>query len=202
MRRFKAQNIPKPRIQMDFPSHARSVDLEIGAGQGLHAIRYAAAHPDRYLIAIERTHNRFEQLERRASQHEDLKNLILVHADAIGFITHIVPDRSLEKIFLLYPNPYPKAKQANLRWHNSPFMEMLLSKLKVDGTFTVATNLLWYAAEAEFTFIHEWKLQLIEKSTITTANITLNQFKPRTHFEKKYLERGETCWNLHFRKVQ
>ena len=162
----------------------------------MHAIQYATQNPERFLIAVERTHTRFAQLKQRAHHHAQLKNLIPVHADAIGFVTHHLDDQSLEQIFLLYPNPYPKAKHSNLRWHNSPFMSLLLKKLKTGGTLTIATNLEWYACEAQTALVRAWNLQLTEARQVSPDAVA------RTHFEKKYLARGETCWNLKFRKVQ
>lgn len=168
------------------------VDIEIGAGQGLHAVRYAQANPNRHLIAIERTATRFQQLARRHAAHPRLTNLFPIHADALSIFVHKIPTQSIERIFLLYPNPYPKEKQANLRWHNMPFMMLLKSKLKPGGSLVLATNIEDYAGEAEEKMIADWRFQLRTKQILGRADV------PRTHFEKKYLERGESCWNFEF----
>jgi hypothetical protein len=39
----------------------------------------------------------------------------------------------------------------------------------------------------------EWGMSLVEEGFVSHP--------PRTHFEKKYLERGEACWNLVFEKA-
>lgn len=194
MRSFRNEKIPSPRLNTSFVEAWTYpfVDVEIGAGQGLHAIRYAQAHPERALIAIERTHNRFAQLERRSKAHSDLENLFPVHADAVSVFVHQFSDHSVDRIFLLYPNPYPKPKQANIRWHNMPFMDCLKCKLKIGGELILATNIASYAEEAERQMLVEWRFQLRSKSVIDSSML------PRTHFEKKYLARGETCWNLVF----
>jgi len=194
MRSFKAGQIPAPRLTADLgPALNHShVDVEIGAGAGLHAIRYAQQNPQRHLIAIERTQTRFHQLARRRAEHPELTNLFPVHADALSVFVHCLPDQSVERIFLLYPNPYPKEKQANLRWHNMPFMNFLKTKLKVGGSLILATNIEDYADEAECKMIAEWRFQLREKQILNGAR------DPRTHFEKKYLERGQSCWNFVF----
>ncbi len=194
MRLFKPQHIPKPRLLPDLDSALAHphVDVEIGAGQGLHAIRYATENPHRNLIAIERTSTRFQQLARRRASHLSLNNLFAIHADAISVFVHAIPDASIENIFLLYPNPYPKEKQANLRWHNMPFMNFLKTKLKTGGQLILATNLENYAVEAERSMIADWRFQMRAKEIFSKGRV------PRTHFEKKYLERGENCWNLTF----
>ncbi len=171
-----------------------ALDLEIGAGQGLHAIQYCQKNPGRTLIAAERTSTRFAQLNRRHHAHPELKNLFPVHADALSLVTHWIHDQSLERVFLLYPNPYPKLKQANLRWHNMPFMKTLLAKMKDGAQLTLATNIETYMSEAKEQFTTLWGLKLIDHRRLHAGHT------PRTHFEKKYLERGEPCWNLLFQK--
>ncbi|MGE3385431.1 MAG: tRNA (guanosine(46)-N(7))-methyltransferase TrmB [Bdellovibrionales bacterium] len=196
IRPFNPQRIPAPPLaQAGWPAltDCHEVDLEIGAGAGLHAIHYAKANPNRLLIAIERT-SKAERLQRRAKNHPKLSNLLAYRSDAIHWVTHFVPELSLSRIFLLYPNPYPKARQQNLRWHAMPFMGFLLSRLKAQGELILATNEAFYAQEAKNTFCGHWGLQLKSEEILSADSI------PRTHFEKKYLARGELCRNLIFLK--
>ena len=196
MRSFQSERIPRPQISPALCQTLNSgeIDLEIGAGQGLHAIQYAQAEPQRCLIAIERTHVRFAALEQRLRHHPEITNLIAIHADAVSVLTHYVRDASIGRLFLLYPNPYPKTKQANQRWHNMPFMHRAIAKLKEGGELTLATNIESYALEAREKMTLTWKMQLIKEEVLPVTH------KPRTHFEMKYLERGERCWNFVFRK--
>ena len=192
MREFTASHIPKPLLAFQAPPGP--LDLEIGAGGGLHAVRYCQQNPTRTLLAVEKTHTRFAKLENRKLGHPELRNLHTIHADAVAFVCHYLPTASLERIFLLYPNPYPKPKQANLRWHNRPFLGQLLKTLKPGGRLTLATNIQSYADEAAARMVDTWKLDLQEFRKVDPAAV------PRTHFEKKYLARNETCWNLIFCK--
>jgi len=195
MRPFQSAHIPKPELDftsMEFLAR-KNLDLEIGAGQGWHAIQYATRHSSRNLLAIERTHNKYEKFRTRLEHHSARPNLLALHADATSIITHYIKPNSLENVFLLYPNPYPKAKQANLRWHNQPFFALLRKCMAPGGNLILATNLPWYASEAENTFKAEWGLELTNKYSIPQSA------PPRTHFERKYLERGEPCTNLCFR---
>ncbi|MGZ3721854.1 MAG: tRNA (guanine(46)-N(7))-methyltransferase TrmB [Bdellovibrionales bacterium] len=171
------------------------LDLEIGAGQGLHAVHYCQENPDRLLLAVEKTHVRFAGLSQRRESHPHLENLIALQADAVAFVSHFLPPESLDRVFLLYPNPYPKPKQSNLRWHNRPFFAELIKKMKSGAELTLATNLEWYAKEAAMVFTGQWQLEMLEFKEVDPKQT------PRTHFEKKYLLRGETCWNLKFRKL-
>lgn len=192
MRAFNPAAVPRPPLEpLDL---SLPFDLEIGAGQGLHAIQYCQKHPDRRLIALERTRNRFDLLKSRLRRHPEILNLTALRADAMAFTAHFVPDHSLERVFLLYPNPYPKNAQANLRWHRSPFIQFLHGKMRPGATLNLATNLQWYADEAvEF-------LSASGLFTLAARRVLNPSDEPRTHFERKYLARGESCFDLIFEK--
>lgn len=196
MRLFNPSRVPKPlSVPLLSPTlFVGPTDLEIGAGQGLHAVRYCRDHRDRQLIALERTHNKFARLQQRKNHHPNLENLYIAHADAINFVCHFVPAESLERIFLLYPNPYPKTAHAQRRWHRSPFMSFLMTRLRPKGELNLATNLSWYRDEAIRHLGQEHPLTLVHEVVLTDPSAA------RTHFEKKYLERGETCFDLIFKK--
>ena len=196
MRDFDPSRVPEPRSKVLFPESDRTVDLEIGCGAGYHPIRYAKEHPERTLIAIERTQTRYARFEGRLAGHPEIENILPVNDDAIPWVTHRVPAQSLERIFLLYPNPYPKSAQANKRWHFMPFMKHLLVCLKPGGELMMATNRATYAEEAREHMVTTWGLSLRRYTVISLADRAGKD--ALTHFERKYLERGELCHELVF----
>lgn len=167
--------------------------IEIGSGVGWHAIQYSKAHPDTMMVAIEKTANKFEKLDRRRKNHPELTNLFPVHSNAINWISAYVGSASVDEYFILYPNPYPKDPQK--RWFGMPFMSYLIETLKPGGQLTLATNIESYYLEAKKYNDGQWGLKIILDSIVSKTE------KPRTHFEKKYLERGEACYNLVFQKL-
>ena len=139
-RTFRADRIPAPTSDTSRLASAeirrhladgRSVDLEIGCGVGWHPIRYASENPERVLVAIERTAEKFGKFRDRLRRHAALPNLLPVHADAVAFISHFVPDATIDRIFLYYPNPNPK--NAAARWIRMPFFGTLAKKLRPGG---------------------------------------------------------------------
>ena len=142
-------------------------------------------------IAIEHTQERFGKFARRLANHEPMVNLHAVHANAISWIVHCVPAASLDRIWLLYPNPYPKTRHRNQRWHAMPFAAKLVETLKPGGELRLATNEQFYANEAE----RDWQLQGL---VLDSRKEIGSDEAPRTHFERKYIERGETCFDLTF----
>ncbi len=168
------------------------LDLEIGAGVGWHAIQYAKANPDRLLIATERTHEKFSKFQSRFIKHPTLSNLFPVHADVVPWTVHYLPEKSLDKIFIFYPNLYPKNPSA--RFFKMPFLGFLLQRGKPHLTVHLATNDYNYQKEAQEEAKNTWSLKLIQYQELTLENTP----SPRTHFEKKYLLRKEICYDLIF----
>ena len=172
----------------------QNLAIEIGAGAGYHPVRFAQGNPETFLVAIERTQIKAEKMMGRVSYHPHLKNVCALHADAVEWICQNVQENEVSAYFMLYPNPYPKEKQANKRFMNMPFMHKLLQTLKTDGEITLATNMLFYYEEAKKVFCDTWGLKIKEDRVLDKL------FTPRTHFEKKYLARGEACYNVVFYK--
>ena len=183
IRQFQAQYMVAPRQFK--PIERTAVTVEIGAGKGKHAVLFSQENPTTQLYAIERTKEKFEAMQK---QHEllTLTNLSPVHADALPWITHALYPEQVTQFFILYPNPEPH--NSAQRWLNMPFFEFILSRLQVGGTITLASNIAEYIEEAEEQLKNVWKLpyqkQIIEKTSA------------RTHFEIKYLARGEKCQQL------
>ena len=123
-------------------------------------------------------------------QLEGQHNLQIVHADAIPWIVHALFPAQVEQFFILYPNPEPH--NATQRWLNMPFFEFLLSRLKAGGSITLVSNIPEYIAEARQQLIEVWKLPFIQQDVPVDS--------ARTHFEIKYLARGERCQELQISK--
>lgn len=191
-RAFQPQKLSAPRdfIMPDILVDAElPLVLEIGAGKGKHALSFALQHPDKHLIAIERTRNKFDAFAKMAAQQKS-SNLSAIHADAIAWIVHAVAPNSIERIFILYPNP--EQHNPNQQWLNMPFFEFLLSRLQVDGEVVLATNIEAYMDNAEQQANEVWCSPNTRHKVASDSQ--------RTHFEVKYLARGETCWQLNMRK--
>lgn len=200
---FRGELVPKPHTTLDLMTEAsryEAFDLEIGCGAGMHAIAYARANPKRLLVAVERTQDKFAGVEQRLKNHEPLPNLLALRDDAVSLVTHLVSPHSLDRVFLLYPNPYPKESQANKRWHRMPFLRSLHGAMKVGGELTLATNERFYRDEALLWFSGVGLFDLIREDSFVQNDVGSQRLpKARTHFEKKYLAAGQTVYNLVFR---
>ena len=184
IRKFRPDVFKAPRDFVQPLFTDQPIVLEIGAGVGLHALNFARENPDSQVFAIERTAEKFQKFH-QSFLSEGSQNLTPIHADAIPWVVHALPPACLQQVFILYPNPEPKNPAQ--RWFNMPFMQFLLSRMKPNATLTLASNITEYLDEAEQQLIHLWQLPY-QRSAVTTER--------RTHFEIKYMERGEACGQL------
>ena len=193
-RAFQPQRLSAPRdfVMPDAALKPKSsLVLEIGAGKGKHALSFAMQNPDKHLIAIERTRNKFEAFKKLAAQ-QNSANLTAIHADAIAWIVHAIAPNSIDSIYILYPNP--EQHNPNQQWLNMPFFEFLLSRLQVGGEIILATNIETYMDNAEQQANEVWCLPNTRSQVVSSSQ--------RTHFEVKYLARQETCWELSMKKPE
>ena len=182
--------------QASVSHNSRPLIVEIGAGKGMHACLYAKNNPEHDLIAIERTQNKFTAfnnlVQSVSNEVVNLDNILAVHADAIPYCVHALPVQSVDVFYLLYPNPEPK--NPNQQWLNMPFFEFLLSRLKPKGKVILASNIEEYIDNAYQQAVDTWCLATQRKEVQIESK--------RTHFEIKYLARGETCWELEMIKPE
>ena len=204
LRKFRSRPAAAKRMR---PAHAAEgllldaffnrpfLAVEIGCGVGLHPIQYATEFPSRSMIAIERTTEKFASFHRRLEMHPHLKDRICaVHADAFQFLDENFPLRSIDEVWILYPNPEPK--KITRRWFFTPFTSRLIELLKPEAKLFLSTNIESYALDCEKM---AGQFQLVVEKSAVFSQLTRPDWKPRTHFEKKYYERGEAIFDITFR---
>ncbi len=178
----------------------RRLVLEIGCGVGWHPVQLAKQwQVDRdsasLLIAVERTKMKFDSFRNRLLHHEDLqKSICAVHGDAYQFVDLYFTNSRLDEVWLLYPNP--EVKRPGLRWYNAPAFQRIQSAMKPGALFHFATNLQDFAREG-LTKGTTLGLEVVSHNEI--SNQSTPDFNPRSHFEKKYFERGEIIYSTQFR---
>jgi tRNA (guanine-N7-)-methyltransferase len=131
-----------PRLKLARQESGQSIDLksilpgksdiwlEIGFGGGEHLAAQAAAHPDVGFIGSEVFLNGVAGL----LKHLDVNgadNVRIFHDDVRHLLPHL-PDASLGRIYLLFPDPWPKTRHAKRRFI-SPEMLTELGRLLIDG---------------------------------------------------------------------
>lgn len=116
--------------------------LEIGFGGAEHLLWQAEQNPDVTLLGVEPFLNGVVKAVSGITQN-DLKNIRLHRGDARD-VLKLLPDASLERIFVLFPDPWHKARHNKRRIINMEFLDDLHRVIKPGGTFRFGSDIIHY----------------------------------------------------------
>ncbi len=131
--------------------HDCPLHFEIGFGGGEHMAYRADLLPDHGFIGAEPFLNGVAQalthVDGDGGQRVPLGNVRIHHGDALEVLQRI-PDGSLSFLYLLHPDPWPKARHAKRRMMNDGPVELFAAKLKPGGEFRFGTDHAVYVRHA------------------------------------------------------
>lgn len=127
-----------------FPHPVRAVRLEIGFGGGEHLLSEARRHPEIGYIGAEAFVNGVAKLTTSITE-AGLTNVRLYGDDVVPLLDRL-PDASLERIDLLYPDPWPKRRHWKRRFVRADNIDRIARLLVPGGHFRFATDIEHYAA--------------------------------------------------------
>ncbi len=127
-----------------FPVAVEAVRLEIGFGGGEHLIAQALANPQIGFIGCEPFVNGVAKLL-AAIEAQAIRNLRVHHGDAVELLAWL-PSRSLARVDLLYPDPWPKRRHWKRRFVQEKSIAALARILRKGGEFRFASDIPHYAA--------------------------------------------------------
>jgi tRNA (guanine-N7-)-methyltransferase len=137
----------------------RALWFEIGFGGGEHLAHQAANNPDVALIGAEPFENGVVAAVRHLEQR-GLKNVRLYRGDARDLFASL-PAASLEKLFVLHPDPWPKQRHHKRRLIQQPFLDEAARLLVPGGELRLATDdepyLLWMLERVPPHPAFEWR---------------------------------------------
>jgi len=116
----------------------RPLHLEIGFGGGEHLAFRADLLPDHGFIGCEPFLNGIATALGHVRDRR-LANVRLWRGDALDVLRR-VPDASLTFVYLLHPDPWPKARHAKRRMVNDGPLDLVAAKLKAGGELRIATD--------------------------------------------------------------
>lgn len=131
--------------------------LEIGFGTGAFLSENAAASPQHDFIGIEIYVTGISKLLVNLISQEDpaalsIANVRVFNKDARSVLENNIPPDSLDGVYILFPDPWPKKRHNKRRLINPEFAAILFHRLKAQGSIVVATDSVEYAAEIESAF--------------------------------------------------
>lgn len=156
--------------------------LEIGFGYGESFAKRALTDKNVNYIGCE-TYSKGVANLIDSIEKDSIKNIEIFNGDARILLENI-PDHSIDKIFILYPDPWPKKRHNKRRIINEKFLELIHKKLKKYGILFFTTDVTDYA---------DWVIEKVRNSNLFIADFSsLSEVKtePQWWVKTKYQEKA------------
>jgi len=127
----------KPAISQ-FPDTVREIWLEVGFGAGEHLFQLAGENPDVGLIGAEPYEMGVAKLLTKLANHI-LNNVRIYEGDGREIIAAL-PDASLSRFFLLFPDPWPKTRHHKRRFLQTEMLDELARVMVPGAELRFATD--------------------------------------------------------------
>ncbi|WP_114376921.1 tRNA (guanine(46)-N(7))-methyltransferase TrmB [Elioraea thermophila] len=203
--RLLAHTLPRVRLSETaaqspfaaFPCPVRELWLEVGFGSGEHTAELVARHPEVGIIAAEVFENGIVSfLARYVPEGEEETaalppNLVLWPDDARALL-RLLPEASISRLFLLFPDPWPKARHARRRFVHPALIPLIARVMAPRGEWRIASDDPTYQAWVEETLAGQDRFDIVSVSAIRPEGW------PGTRYEAKALREGRTprYWTL------
>jgi tRNA (guanine-N7-)-methyltransferase len=185
----------------------RPLHFEIGFGGGEHLAYRADMLPDHGFIGAEPflngvaaglAHVAGPPVDGDSGDKPPLGNIRIHHGDALEVLARI-PDGALSFVYLLHPDPWPKARHTKRRMVNDGPIQLIAAKLKQGGEFRFGTDHPIYLRHAlmvmqRHTQCFDWLCQDAQNFQ------TRPNGWPETRYEAKARKQGHEVWYFRYRK--
>ena len=172
-----------------FGQPVEQVWLEVGFGGGEHALDQHAANPGVGYIASEVFENGLcSLLTRLAPEGEEataaLPPTLRLWSQDARQLLHLLPDASLDRLFLMFPDPWPKARHSKRRFVQPAMMPLVARVLKPGAFWRIASDDPTYQAWVVESFAGQDLFDLPAPATLRPEGW------PPTRYEQKALREG------------
>jgi tRNA (guanine-N7-)-methyltransferase len=174
----------------------RPLELEIGFGAGEHLAGQAAARPGSGFIGCEPFLNGVVGALGHI-RDGGLANVRLHMGDALDVIERL-PDASLDRLYLLHPDPWRKARHAKRRMVNHGPLDLIAAKLKPGCEFRLGTDDPTYCRWAMMVMHQRRDFEWLAREASDFQ--TRPDDWPETRYERKARRQGHEVW--YFRYVR
>ncbi|MFN3713561.1 MAG: tRNA (guanosine(46)-N7)-methyltransferase TrmB [Alcanivoracaceae bacterium] len=171
--------------------------LEIGYGMGQSLVQMAAAEPDKDFVGIE-VHRPGVGALLMAIEEAGVGNLRSYCDDAVEILDLCIPDASLARVQLYFPDPWHKKKHHKRRIVQAAWVQLVQRKLAPDGLLHMATDWQDYAE-------HMLAVMQAESGWVNQSGdqdfVRRPDWRPETKFERRGARLGHGVWDLLYRRV-
>lgn len=171
--------------------------MEIGFGNGDVLLSMAANNPDTNILGAEVHESGIGHALIGIEQHK-LSNIRLVQHDAMEVLENMLEPASLDKVLLLFPDPWHKKRHHKRRIVQQDFLNAVARTLKPQGILHCATDWAEYG---------EWMIEKLEKddrfinSSGAAQRSERPAWRPVTRFEKRGHRLGHEVIDLLYTRI-
>jgi tRNA (guanine-N7-)-methyltransferase len=181
-----------------FNDRIRQYWLEIGFGAGEHLAWQAANHPQTGIIGCEPFLNGVAMLLRKVEQM-DIADNVRIHNEAAELLMERLPDSCLDRIFLLFADPWPKSSHHKRRFICPDNIEALAHLLKDGAQLRIATDHVDYGAWILWHMLRSGKFEWLADHPGDWRERPADW--PPTRYEAKALKEGRKSVYYRFRRL-
>lgn len=160
--------------------------LEIGCGAGATLAFLAESHPENDYIGVEVYRPALGHLLQTIHKRS-LNNIRLFADDAVRVLSRRIPERTLEGIYLFFPDPWPKRKHHKRRLLQPRVIEMLQNALTEHGRLFIATDWDDYAVHIQKVMAQETGLRNLAGDAVYAPR---PRWRPVTRYESRARQLG------------
>ncbi len=188
------------RTQIDPKSwfeNDNDVWLEVGFGGGEHMVHQAALNPNVNIVGCEPYINGVAMLLGKI--RESKVSNVSVHPGDARDMMDVLPEQSISRAFLLYPDPWPKSRHHRRRFVTPEHLEPLAKCLKSGAIFRIATDIEDYVRQALEEVLANGNFEWLAEG----ANDWRKPWDDwiSTRYEQKAIRENRTPHYLTFRKI-
>ncbi len=164
----------------------RPLEVDLGSGAGKFLVGSALRFPDRNFLGIERLLGRVRKTCRAASE-VGLTNLRVLRLELDYTVRYLLPENSVWRFHLNFPDPWPKRRHHTRRVVDGEFLEAIHRSLIDSGELWIKTD-------------HEAYFQQITKagagSNLWQPMHWADEGYPLTDFEEQFLVKELPIYRL------
>ena len=175
----------------------KTVELDLGCGKGGFSAALSAAFPDRLILAADIMLGRMRKVKKKTDRTGN-GNVCLLRTEARYLLGICLPDRCIDRIHILCPDPWPKDRHRGHPLLCADFMMSINRVLKEGGIFHFATDDPEYMETV--TALVKTSGLFESAGTETIADVSGEAF--RTEVERDWIAEGKTVPHVAWRALK
>jgi tRNA (guanine-N7-)-methyltransferase len=177
-----------------FPdSPDRPLEVDLGCGDGTFLTEMAAHFPERNFLGVERLLGRVRKVCKKAARR-GLSNVKVLRLESAYTLEWLLPEASVSRLHLLFPDPWPKKRHRSRRIVSAEFLDGVARVLSETGEFFFKTDDRDYF-EMVGELVEDW--DGFEALSWPAGDF----FYSETDFEKEWKEEGREIFAARFGKI-